>query len=220
VAWFYYLVVSSCSYVLTDHRPIFLIAGAFSVVLGLALAMTGLLRRMPDLTDDHLAEIRSAIAADQRLVSADVLREMLTAATDSPSAAPSPADISFVATSLTWRPAAKLDGSLSGINDYFQNIADRRLSIVGEAGGGKTLLARQFTLDLLKSGDGSKVPVWLDAAGLSFGGASLAVANRKAQRRAVEQWIVDAVAGGPGRSRKPVPASSPAPGPASQPGRG
>ncbi|MEV0726984.1 NACHT domain-containing protein [Micromonospora purpureochromogenes] len=81
-----------------------------------------------------------------------------------------------------------------------------RLLILGDAGGGKTFLARRLVLDLLAARGDGPVPLWLDASRLSFSKTALDGSDEPGVRSAVEQWIADAVIqtvgdGGPARTQ-------------------
>lgn len=57
------------------------------------------------------------------------------------------------------------DGHLNGVVDYYRRLRPRRMVITGEPGSGKTVLAVQLILDLLKyRGPGDPVPVRVSLA--------------------------------------------------------
>lgn len=119
-----------------------------------------------------------------------------------------PADVGFRSPSLQEEPelvrwhsdGGPEHGTLSEVAGFYRSLERGRLMILGEPGSGKTVLATQLVLDLIKAlprGEWlptvrPQVPVWLSLTSLDLGEpASLEEAGAPQLAARLDQWIAE-----------------------------
>ncbi len=155
-------------------------------VVGLAIAAVSLARSASRADQVRVAARDLAEAVAQRESAA--LQQLLGDVGD-----PRPANIGFrQPLPVRWRTdGGQQQGDLAQVAGYYRELTRGRLVVLGEPGSGKTVLAVQLIIDLLKDGvPGDRIPVRLSLPTFDpFPGGQTAVSNEELARR-LDAWMV------------------------------
>jgi len=165
-------------------------------VVGLVVAGRGVVSRPS--VDELVRTVAGGVLAERQRFRLQALGE---------EGDPRPADVTFRRPEersergllVRWRDdGGAATGSLARIADYYAGLRRGRLVILGQPGAGKTVLATQLVIDLVRAmddpsrpgGGAGRVPVWLSLPGCDLGDPAALRAADPAQTLArVNEWI-------------------------------